>query len=104
MALHRTLAVPPARQQPAAAGSSLPLPPLTPWPFVLSSPSRGPAMPLSFIFETALGFVAISWGERGLTRLVLPQTTRAAAGRGLRSEEHTSELQSRENLVCRLLL
>jgi len=40
-------------------------------------------MPLSFIFETALGFVAISWGERGLTRLVLPQTTRAAAGRGL---------------------
>src|SRR5690606_39583401 len=25
-------------------------------------------------------------------------------GRGVRSEEHTSELQSRENLVCRLLL
>src|SRR5690606_41798142 len=25
-------------------------------------------------------------------------------GRGGRSEEHTSELQSRENLVCRLLL
>src|SRR5690606_40599317 len=30
--------------------------------------------------------------------LGLPQTT------NLRSEEHTSELQSRENLVCRLLL
>src|SRR5690606_41862774 len=28
----------------------------------------------------------------------------AAAGRCRRSEEHTSELQSRENLVCRLLL
>src|SRR5690606_41082912 len=27
-----------------------------------------------------------------------------AEGAGLRSEEHTSELQSRENLVCRLLL
>src|SRR5690606_41940870 len=26
------------------------------------------------------------------------------AYRGMRSEEHTSELQSRENLVCRLLL
>src|SRR5690606_39930964 len=26
------------------------------------------------------------------------------AGYGVRSEEHTSELQSRENLVCRLLL
>src|SRR5690606_42087657 len=29
---------------------------------------------------------------------------RAASGRVARSEEHTSELQSRENLVCRLLL
>src|SRR5690606_21382778 len=28
----------------------------------------------------------------------------AGAKRGVRSEEHTSELQSRENLVCRLLL
>src|SRR5690606_39665940 len=29
---------------------------------------------------------------------------KAAIDRALRSEEHTSELQSRENLVCRLLL
>src|SRR5207302_7195047 len=29
---------------------------------------------------------------------------RRCAGHRLRSEEHTSELQSRENLVCRLLL
>src|SRR5690606_39325141 len=28
----------------------------------------------------------------------------ALPARGVRSEEHTSELQSRENLVCRLLL
>src|SRR3712207_9369419 len=28
----------------------------------------------------------------------------AEAGRGARSEEHTSELQSRQYLVCRLLL
>src|SRR5690606_40966296 len=38
-----------------------------------------------------------------------PRTPRLRTGRGLechphRSEEHTSELQSRENLVCRLLL
>src|SRR5690606_41059021 len=33
----------------------------------------------------------------------LPQGTRRRWNRG-RSEEHTSELQSRENLVCRLLL
>src|SRR3712207_8154584 len=32
-----------------------------------------------------------------------PDGTRAATG-GVRSEEHTSELQSRQYLVCRLLL
>src|SRR5690606_34830779 len=32
------------------------------------------------------------------------QRQRVAIGRAIRSEEHTSELQSRENLVCRLLL
>src|SRR5690606_41732593 len=37
--------------------------------------------------------------------LARPQGSRAGAiGRALRSEEHTSELHSRENLVCRLLL
>src|SRR5690606_40533733 len=33
-----------------------------------------------------------------------PSSTRADRPGGRRSEEHTSELQSRENLVCRLLL
>src|SRR5690606_39900862 len=32
------------------------------------------------------------------------QVERACPSNGFRSEEHTSELQSRENLVCRLLL
>src|SRR5690606_41902055 len=36
--------------------------------------------------------------SRGLLRRVQPDRAR------VRSEEHTSELQSRENLVCRLLL
>src|SRR5690606_40613782 len=34
----------------------------------------------------------------------LPRTLRGEKGNAARSEEHTSELQSRENLVCRLLL
>src|SRR5690606_41097259 len=39
------------------------------------------------------------------TRLRIAASCRAGADRGRpRSEEHTSELQSRENLVCRLLL
>src|SRR5690606_40967149 len=33
-----------------------------------------------------------------------PSANTAAAPKATRSEEHTSELQSRENLVCRLLL
>src|SRR2546427_8662040 len=33
-----------------------------------------------------------------------PATTTRASARSIRSEEHTSELQSQSNLVCRLLL
>src|SRR5690606_41041595 len=33
-----------------------------------------------------------------------PRAAPVCPGRAARSEEHTSELQSRENLVCRLLL
>src|SRR5439155_8107812 len=41
---------------------------------------------------------AVDAAERG------PQVVRHRIGEGLRSEEHTSELQSRGHLVCRLLL
>src|SRR5690606_41177341 len=43
---------------------------------------------------------------RGLSRRYRhsPSLRRSMARSALRSEEHTSELQSRENLVCRLLL
>src|SRR5690606_39711837 len=41
-----------------------------------------------------LGVVTVARGERLPVRALWPS----------RSEEHTSELQSRENLVCRLLL
>src|SRR5690606_40003814 len=51
------------------------------------------------------------WHARGtLSRREPPGARRESDGsrrrapRGSRSEEHTSELQSRENLVCRLLL
>src|SRR5690606_2649869 len=38
------------------------------------------------------------------SRAYLRMAQAEAGRRGYRSEEHTSELQSRENLVCRLLL
>src|SRR3712207_7806131 len=50
-------------------------------------------------------------GERGPARVAMPGVASAlrvaatrASSRGKRSEEHTSELQSRQYLVCRLLL
>src|SRR5258708_18576933 len=52
-------------------------------------------------------------GEQGLHRLALarpeggvaePREARVEIRRGRRSEEHTSELQSPDHLVCRLLL
>src|SRR5690606_39713967 len=56
--------------------------------------------------------VAVAWDgkARGVLTVadaVKPTSAEAVARLrrlGLRSEEHTSELQSRENLVCRLLL
>src|SRR5690606_41512119 len=46
------------------------------------------------------------WPSTLPTRCATPFTTWCGPGRTAsgRSEEHTSELQSRENLVCRLLL
>ena len=36
------------------------------------------------LFDTALGTVGVAWSERGLTRLQLPESTRAATERRLR--------------------
>src|SRR3712207_5870522 len=43
-------------------------------------------------------------GARSVRVLRLLRLLRAGAMAGIRSEEHTSELQSRQYLVCRLLL
>src|SRR6266511_5624292 len=43
------------------------------------------------------------WPMRGTFDLILLEDTGTVTRYALRSEEHTSELQSRENLVCRLL-
>src|SRR5690606_40859791 len=62
---------------------------------MLRAPARPTLFPCTTLFR--------SWGSRGWGRR---GGSAGEAGRALthRSEEHTSELQSRENLVCRLLL
>src|SRR5690606_40157812 len=42
--------------------------------------------------------------KQGVSMVVDPMSLQYLMGGVVRSEEHTSELQSRENLVCRLLL
>src|SRR5216684_5686817 len=60
---------------------------------MIRRPPRSTLFPYTTLFR--------SWRvEGGLSAL----TDAAAAGRRWRSEEHTSELQSRLHLVCRLLL
>src|SRR5438034_4868972 len=57
-------------------------------------------------YVAALGQVDNAvWARRSaFSVFILPSVTVSAAGSRLRSEEHTSELQSHSDLVCRLLL
>src|SRR5436309_7365433 len=59
-----------------------------------------PRPPSSTLFPYTTLFRSRRPGRPELLQLRLPD----GPGRYPRSEEHTSELQSRENLVCRLLL
>src|SRR5699024_11348198 len=58
-------------------------------------------------WSSAMGSASIAWHLPHCDSCVLPNDeppTQAPPHRCLRSEEHTSELQSRFDLVCRLLL
>src|SRR5690606_41306612 len=63
---------------------------------------RRPPGSTLFPYTTLFRSIPRRVGDRA-ARVVHPPVDLPAPG-GLRSEEHTSELQSRENLVCRLLL
>src|SRR5690606_40928443 len=54
-----------------------------------------------FIYDTEAGIIVIN---EDLTLQKAVKSTLIRVKNAYRSEEHTSELQSRENLVCRLLL
>src|SRR5436309_7401242 len=67
---------------------------------MIQPPPRSTLFPYTTLFRSCLHRVPrVAMRQRAGSRLL----TRSAAST-LRSEEHTSELQSRENLVCRLLL
>src|SRR5688500_19125721 len=66
---------------------------------VRATPGGVPGL-LKMFQDKGLGHVAAALTSRDGTRMISPQQI----VHGLRSEEHTSELQSPCNLVCRLLL
>src|SRR2546430_9352805 len=88
---------------------------------MIRRPPRSTLFPYTTLFRSAEGLVGVEGRARGQGRQDLPdkgdrvveaEQRTHAADRGKRanhpahrrSEEHTSELQSQSNLVCRLLL
>src|SRR2546430_8570160 len=68
---------------------------------MIRRPPRSTLFPYTTLFRSPGGVE-----ERGIEedRIPLRQRHLDVVRRGMRSEEHTSELQSQSNLVCRLLL
>src|SRR3712207_8253119 len=80
---------------------------------MIRRPPRSTLFPYTTLFRSAVWReLGSAWGEAvaalnlaGLARAPGDLPRAAAAYRtSLRSEKHTSEIQSRQNLVCRLLL
>src|SRR5256885_11650910 len=67
---------------------------------MIRRPPRSTLFPYTTLFRSVAGFGA----HRHVDRAVRAQNRERNARLGARSEEHTSELQSPCNLVCRLLL
>src|SRR2546430_14694319 len=79
---------------------------------MIGRPPRSPLLPSSTLFQSPPRASASSV-KSGTTRsnvatmqtpAIAPRRLACDAGGRWRSEEHTSELQSQSNLVCRLLL
>src|SRR5258708_15392112 len=70
---------------------------------MIRRPPRSTLFPYTTLFRSmsfgVFGIVPLLFAERAIRRLA-----RHAAAAAPRSEEHTSELQSPDHLVCRLLL
>src|SRR3712207_7524450 len=76
---------------------------------MIRRPPRSTLFPYTTLFRSTLGKALGSYGAfvacDAVTAEYLTNTARSLIfSTALRSEEHTSELQSRQYLVCRLLL
>src|SRR5438445_6726558 len=71
---------------------------------MIRRPPRSTLFPYTTLFRSVLAGERKSLKIEGFALGNSPREMTAAAVGGKRSEEHTSELQSRQYLVCRLLL
>src|SRR2546422_2659726 len=72
---------------------------------MIRRPPRSTLFPYTTLFRScAFGCAARSAGRPSCPRTSGPEPGPACGSGRVRSEEHTSELQSRLHLVCRLLL
>src|SRR5258707_13113217 len=71
---------------------------------MIRRPPRSTLFPYTTLFRSRARLPARRRADPDLPRPLRGRSTDAKRRRLLRSEEHTSELQSRQYLVCRLLL
>src|SRR2546426_6842950 len=71
---------------------------------MIRRPPRSTLFPYTTLFRSCVELTQIQFAELQIGKLQDPLNTVAYLQRVFRSEEHTSELQSPCNLVCRLLL
>src|SRR2546429_3325706 len=69
---------------------------------MIRRPPRSTLFPYTTLFRSSPARGGEGWGEGASCEVLVKLPT--VLGVALRSEEHTSELQSRLHLVCRLLL
>src|SRR2546422_5662244 len=70
---------------------------------MIRRPPRSTLFPYTTLFRSGLNLAVLAVASRALAAS-LGEASRSFASETWRSEEHTSELQSRLHLVCRLLL
>src|SRR2546430_17608204 len=72
---------------------------------MIRRPPRSTLFPYTTLFRSFSGMFDITWLSTTLLSVLLSVSSSGVNTADLqRSEEHTSELQSQSNLVCRLLL
>src|SRR5258708_15669919 len=74
---------------------------------MIRRPPRSTLFPYTTLFRSSKVVLALQGAKKGLivnSTNLCARTSRANVALSARSEEHTSELQSPDHLVCRLLL